>query len=257
MAIRKLAMRLREHDWLAFVIEVVIVIVGVFIGLQVNNWNQERQDDARGDDYLRRIDADLAEESALVGRVSAFWGQVGTNADGALDNAESGALVRGSAWRTLLAYYQGSQVWPLRQPGSTFDEIRSSGEQHLIRDRDLRAAISSHYDRASGNQSLEVLAVLPAYREHVRGLVPWKVQQYIWGHCFWTDGVNQRLVDCAAPMSEPQAQAIVDQLRQRDDLVRELRFWRATLAAGQLVMGGLKEQTDVLDAKVRAGLARH
>jgi hypothetical protein len=256
MGIRQLARQLRHHDWLGFTIEVVIVVVGVFIGLQVDNWNEERQAAARGREYLQRLAADLADEAVATGRVADFWGQVGRYGDGALASAQSDALVDGSAWKTLLAWYQAGQVWPLRQPGSTFDEIRSSGELRLIADPDLRAAISSHYDRASGNQAFEVFAYLPAYREHVRGIVPWPVQQYVWQNCFWTDGVHQRLLDCAPALPETEARALVDRLRQEESLVKELRFWRSTVAAGQMVMAGLREQTSALEGRIRVELAR-
>jgi hypothetical protein len=256
MPIRNLARRLRDNDWLAFAIEVVIVVVGVFIGLQVNNWNQDRQDALRGREYLQRLRADFVEEVAATGRVVAFWGQTAHYADAALANAQSGTLVDDSAWKTLLAYYQASQVWPLRQPGSTFDEIRSSGELRLIADPGLRDAISRHYDRASGSQSVEVLNTLPAYREHVRGIVPWPVQQYIWANCFWTDGVNQRLIDCTAPVGEDEAKELVDRLRQQEGLIRELRFWRANLEAGAVVIGEIQKHTAALQQDIDGELAK-
>ena len=45
----RLVQRLREHDWMAAVIELVIVIAGILIALQVSNWNQDRIERARGD----------------------------------------------------------------------------------------------------------------------------------------------------------------------------------------------------------------
>ena len=52
--------------------------------------------------------------------------------------AEDGVLNQGSGWKTLLAYYQASQVWPYRKPDVTFQEIRSTGSLLLIRDTALR-----------------------------------------------------------------------------------------------------------------------
>jgi len=45
----RLALRLRDHDWTAAIIELVIVIAGILIALQVSNWNQDRIERARGD----------------------------------------------------------------------------------------------------------------------------------------------------------------------------------------------------------------
>ena len=42
MIFKRAAAQLRAQDWMAISIELVIVIVGVFIGIWVANWNQER-----------------------------------------------------------------------------------------------------------------------------------------------------------------------------------------------------------------------
>lgn len=39
---KRMAARLAAQDWFAITIELVIVIVGVFIGTQVSNWNADR-----------------------------------------------------------------------------------------------------------------------------------------------------------------------------------------------------------------------
>ena len=42
MILRRLTEALRKQDWFTVVIETLIVVFGVFIGLQVNNWNAAR-----------------------------------------------------------------------------------------------------------------------------------------------------------------------------------------------------------------------
>ena len=42
MIFKRAIANLRAQNWMAISIEVVIVIVGVFIGTQVSNWNAER-----------------------------------------------------------------------------------------------------------------------------------------------------------------------------------------------------------------------
>lgn len=48
MILQRLATSIRKQDWFTVLIETLIVVFGVFIGLQVNNWNEaqvERQDE--------------------------------------------------------------------------------------------------------------------------------------------------------------------------------------------------------------------
>ena len=39
MILRRLTTALRKQDWFTVVIETLIVVLGVFLGLQVNNWS--------------------------------------------------------------------------------------------------------------------------------------------------------------------------------------------------------------------------
>lgn len=47
----------------AVVVELVVVILGVFIGLQAANWNENRKTDERAADFTQRLRADLREEA--------------------------------------------------------------------------------------------------------------------------------------------------------------------------------------------------
>ena len=42
MIFKRAIAKLRAQDWTAITIELAIVVVGVFIGMQVSNWNQDR-----------------------------------------------------------------------------------------------------------------------------------------------------------------------------------------------------------------------
>ena len=44
MILRRLTANLRAQNWTSVAIELAIVIVGVFIGVQAANWNQARQE---------------------------------------------------------------------------------------------------------------------------------------------------------------------------------------------------------------------
>lgn len=62
---RRLIERAKRHDWFAVLVDFIIVVVGIFIGLQVNLWVQSRQDRAVERRYLDRLLAD-SDESIRV-----------------------------------------------------------------------------------------------------------------------------------------------------------------------------------------------
>jgi len=58
MILRRLAEAVRTRNWFTVGI-LLIVVLGIFIGLQVDDWNEARKSAAREGHYLERIQADL------------------------------------------------------------------------------------------------------------------------------------------------------------------------------------------------------
>ena len=237
--------RLREHDWMAATIELVIVVVGILIALGVSNWNEDRLDRQHSAHYLARIHADLLTDRRNIDITLAFWDKVADYGAAAMANGESGQLVDGSAWKTVLAWYQASQTMPFEATDTTFEEMRSSGELGLIVDERLRKELAEYY-RLTGSGPLgKFLQHDPVYRMQVREATPWATQRYIWDHCFRESSYyGQTLVDCPSPMSERDAAALLDTYRQTPGLLGNLRFWMSTLRVSGVVLRNMRGTAD-------------
>ena len=59
MILRRISHAFRKQDWFTVLIETLIVVFGVFIGLQVNNWNEARRDRIQAETSRERLIADL------------------------------------------------------------------------------------------------------------------------------------------------------------------------------------------------------
>ena len=92
----KLAARLRSYDWTAAAIELLIVVAGILIALQVSNWNESRLDHARADSYYRRLHTELLADHQNIDRVLVFWNKVSAYGQAAIANGESGQRVGSS-----------------------------------------------------------------------------------------------------------------------------------------------------------------
>jgi hypothetical protein len=237
----KLVKRLREHDWLAALIELVIVAVGILLALQVSNWNQNREDRNRGERYAQRLHAELVSDGVTMEEAMRFWQQVSDYGNAAMDHSEHGTLVDGSSWKTVLAYFQASQLFPFELEDTTFLEMRDSGELALIVDESLRKRIADYYHMSGSGLRADLLRHRPEYRQQIRGLTPWPVQEYIWTHCFRQGaGVSQTLLDCASPITEPEAATILDGYHKADTLLPNLRVWMSTLRVSEIVVTGMR-----------------
>ncbi|CAN0603893.1 unnamed protein product, partial [Ectocarpus sp. 12 AP-2014] len=54
MILRSLTKHVKDQNWFAVGLDFAIVIVGVFIGIQVSNWNESQREQALLRDYLHR-----------------------------------------------------------------------------------------------------------------------------------------------------------------------------------------------------------
>jgi len=59
MILNRLAEAFWKQDWIAVLLEVLIVVVGIFVGLQVNDWNEDRKPKHEEIVYLERIIEDF------------------------------------------------------------------------------------------------------------------------------------------------------------------------------------------------------
>jgi hypothetical protein len=239
--------RLREHDWLAVGIELAVVVLGILIALQVGDWNQARLDRARAQAYYARIHDDLLADRRHMGTTLAFWGKVSGYGQAAVAHGETGALVDGSEWKTLLAYYQASQTMPFVETDSAYAEMRSAGELGLVADQRLRARLAGYYSLSGiGAQSI-VHDQDPAYRREVRGMTPWAVQQYIWSHCFRESSyMAQDFVECAPSIDAGEAGAIIARYRQAPGLLDHLRFWMSQMRISTIVLQNGRSDAEAL-----------
>lgn len=236
MIFGRFVQRLKQQKWSAIAIELMIVVVGVFIGLQVDNWNESRREAQRGHEYVARIGSDLAEDIQSMDVRLEFWDRVIDHGQGAIRYAETGELVNGSAWKTVLSFYQASQLYPYVPQDATYQEMRNAGDLGLIDDQSLRAALANYYVTGPGFQANILLELQPEYRKIVRGLTPAVVSSHVWAHCHKSYASNlqvQVLIDCASPVSEADAQAVLVAYLANPQLLPELRFWITNLEVSQ------------------------
>ena len=69
MIFRRFAGSLRRQDWTAVVVELVVVVLGVFIGLQASNWNQARTDRSHETVYLAGLAKDVRSDIADIDEI--------------------------------------------------------------------------------------------------------------------------------------------------------------------------------------------
>ena len=69
MLLRRITQHVKEQNWFAVFIDFVIVVVGVFIGIQVANWNETQTNRAQLVISLERLDKEVTENISKIEQI--------------------------------------------------------------------------------------------------------------------------------------------------------------------------------------------
>lgn len=226
MARWRLGARLQQQDWIAFAIDLIIVMVGVFLGIQASNWNQTRQDRAHGREYLDRIRGDLQTDADSLHQHELYWRDTADAGDRALAYVEEGKAR--APWPLLNDFYGAGQNWNHSTVGATYEELRSAGHLDLIASDRLRQKLADYYV-ARADEIRYLSEFSSEYRLGIRAAVPFKMQRLMLGQC-QRGFVRLFTGDCPEPENRTEIAGIVAQVTSNRALMGDLRSWMANLA---------------------------
>jgi hypothetical protein len=156
MIIHRVARAIRAQDWSTITIELIVVVVGIFLGLQVDDWNERRKDAAREQVYLQRLLADIDE---MISRHEAHEERARSKLNSlvvSFDALRSCTLTAEAVepFEEILLNHHG--LPRLEVVRSSFDEMVASGALAGIADPRLKRKISEVYSEAvSAQQFIE------------------------------------------------------------------------------------------------------
>jgi hypothetical protein len=139
--LHRVAASLRNKDWSTALLEFLIVVVGIFVGLQVDDWNQQRKDRKDEAAFLASLHVDLVRADELTQRLRH------RRLDRLDDTVSTGEVLFGGEGRLSLTEEEcnvivWSTAFNINAPGlPSVDELISTGRMGIIRDSELRTAL--------------------------------------------------------------------------------------------------------------------
>ena len=180
MILRRLSQSLKEQNWTAIWIEFILLVAGVFLGIQVANWNQEREANQKSKVFTERLRNDLRGEDWTYQFLITYNREVLANANRAVEALEGKSAISDEA--LLVSAYRATQYRNRNQRGTTYDELVSTGNIDLIRDRTLRDTAIRLYNLAVFDNLVQE-GIRSRYREAYRMSLPNQVQRAVSKHC--------------------------------------------------------------------------
>ena len=141
MIIQRLAGALRGQNWFTVVLEVMIVVVGIFIGLQVDGWNEGRKKQQNIEAQLLRIADDAAVLLAETDRLIVNFDNRIARVQIALEVLDGAPLTEANTLsfeRALEESYQLNEV-EVNLPG--LDILMNTGDIDQVADANARNAL--------------------------------------------------------------------------------------------------------------------
>ena len=257
MILRRLSQSLKQQNWTAIWIEFVLLVAGVFLGIQVSNWNAERETRLKSAIFSARLMADLRIEAWAYQYLIEYEKDVQANARRALDGFDGTQPL--SDEQLVIAAYRATQYESQDRHRATYDELVSTGTIGLITDRKMRETAMMVYATTLIDQTLEE-GKQSEYRLIFRRTLPAQVQQALLEKCgdkFITPldyaGIVHSLdYPCKLGLPEDTVRAAAQSLRTREDLVPALRLRFADIGtvlanlmdSNVALVNGLREYED-------------
>ena len=232
MIFKRHAANFRAQHWSALLLELGIVILGVFIGTWVANWNQERAAKAETRRMVEQLGPSLRQLGAFFVATRDYHAVTRAYADTAIAGWRRDRQVSDADF--VIASYQASQIDSIGTNGSTFSSILGADRLRDIADPALRTDLSvlMSADYSQINQS----AVDTPYRRNVRRIIPIEIQDRIRKQC----GDQPRPSDpgnvilpgqCRIELSPAEAAKAAAILRARPEVMEDLQWHIAAVAA--------------------------
>ena len=136
MIFRRFLQRFHQQQWGAIATELVIVIIGVFIGMQVSNWNEDRATARQAAEFTVRLTDDLRKEAWAYESLINYNSQTNANQRRVLD-AMAGDIEL-SDEQFVISAYRATQYKDFNRYRATYDELVSTGNIGLVKDQALR-----------------------------------------------------------------------------------------------------------------------
>jgi hypothetical protein len=253
MIFKRAVARLRAQDWVAITIELAIVIIGVFIGIQVSNWNADRLDRRETQMMLTRLKPELRNILAIYSGARAYYGVTSRYWKVALAGWRRDPAVSDQDF--VIAAYQASQIYSNSTNNATWATIFGADRLRTIDDPAIRTNLS--YLMYADTTPISTLSMNTRYRENVRRIIPLEIQDAIRDKCGdRRPPDNPQLFylepECDLQIPPAKAAEAAARLRSHPELAEDLQWHVAAVASYLANMTAFETRTKTLESEINA-----
>ena len=221
MLLRRITKHVKDQNWFAVFIDFVIVVIGVFIGIQVANWNDGRAEYRRETKALIALKKELEGSIETVEARSKAYQQATEAGRRSLNYIDNPSDCGQKCWAIVVDFMHASQWQDLNVSFSAYENMRDQG---FPRNTEIIDAVEAYVLQNINNAT--TFDDLPVYRSLVRQIIDLPAQEFYWAHC-WSlvNGVETYDLDCPQGISNEDATRLVKDVVSNPDIKPHLTEW--------------------------------
>lgn len=196
-----------HQNWSAIVIDFVIVVVGVFLGIQAANWNESRKDRTEERRYYAQIMDDLRADQETLQIAQRRATALDAAAENTLRAMREGIPAGISPGQFAVDIHYAGYLYIPPTVRRTYDELISTGNLGLLQSEKAKAAIAKYYSHFDELRQWDGLmrSQQGRYWAATAGVLPRPVLR---------DAISDRVPE----LDDAEAAKILAELRSRDEV---------------------------------------
>lgn len=245
MILRSVIKHVRDQNWIAVGIDFPIVVVGVFFGIQVANWNELRVERDLEQRYLERLVTAIAQDIVEHDDAVSLAEHRERRAVLLIDALSDASIAEDHPSELFDAVEIAGYSYHPNISDEVYEEMIATGNARIIRDDELRDAIAEYYS------AIEARSQWGYIREHTQ-------LEYINRQAgILTAEENRRIYagNGTAEFSPQEARTLIERLYLAPDFIEWLPLaenWQIFQAQSYRALG---RQARELLAQIQAALA--
>lgn len=162
--LKRIAQFIRNHDWFAVIVEVLVVVVGLLLAFQLDGWRETLAEREQERTYIDRLIADVEadlpkiEYAVELQTIRLGFIELLMKAAGDPMIAADDPIV------FLAAIDQAAFTYTPTLTTHTFENLRSTGDLRLIQSEDVKNALFSYYDFDESQRQYRSLQLTTEFR---------------------------------------------------------------------------------------------
>ena len=125
--------------------EIILVVIGILIALQINNWNEQRKIENKGKEYIHEIYKELKIELSNIDLILNSLTNQYNDTEHVLSFFESENKEIKDTVQFTESYWSTTRLFIIERDLNTFDKLKSSGQSILLKNDSLSNLLDRFY----------------------------------------------------------------------------------------------------------------